>query len=315
MTSFYGLLDVLIVLSGLYTGLSCFVSWTNERIAEFLSLRGKTLFSGVLNLVMGEASLANGIFTHPLITAARNDKNGKPDFGKPYRPSYLDARNFSLALWQTVDRRQTGGAATIADTIQAPSALLADLASRVDALENADLRKALTALVQQAGNDYQLLLTVTDSWFNAQMDRVTGWYKRQSQYVVAAIALVLVSITGLDSVEIATRLSSDPAMRAEFAAEVARSVPATSTLHGSGSTPSPSALEALATEGTAQAQNNFASFFHVAFNGDKWRHVPGMFVTLVALTLGGPFWFDLLGSLVNVRGAGRKPERGDQDRD
>ena len=190
--------------------------------------------------------------------------------------------------------------------------MLAALASRVDTLDNPDLRKALSALMQQAGNDYEQLLAVTDGWFNAQMDRVSGWYKRKSQYIVAAIALVVVLVSGLDSVEIATRLSSDPAMRAEFSAEVARTVPTASTQQGGANTLSPAALEALATEGNAQAQSNFASFFHVSPTGDKWRHLPGMLVTLVALMLGGPFWFDLLSSLVNVRGAGRKPERGDQ---
>jgi hypothetical protein len=261
---------------------------------------------------MGQVSLAEGIFKHPLITAARNDKNGKPDYSKPYRPSYLDARNFSLALWQTVDQQQTGDAAAIADMLEPSSALFADLASRVDTLDNPDLRKALSALMQQAGNDYQQLLAVTDGWFNAQMDRVSGWYKRKSQYIIAALSLVVVLVSGLDSIEIATRLSGDPAMRSQFAASVAQTVTPTAPQPGAERPLSPSALEALATAGNAQAQSNFASFFHISLTRDKWRHLPGMFVTLLALMLGGPFWFDLLSSLVNVRAAGRKPERGDQ---
>ena len=36
-------------------------------------------------------------------------------------------------------------------------------------------------------------------------------------------------------------------------------------------------------------------------------HVGGWFLTIVALSLGAPFWFDLLGRFVNIRSAGTKP--------
>ena len=37
----------------------------------------------------------------------------------------------------------------------------------------------------------------------------------------------------------------------------------------------------------------------------------GWFMTGLALSLGAPFWFDLLSKFVNIRGAGVKPERQD----
>jgi len=33
-----------------------------------------------------------------------------------------------------------------------------------------------------------------------------------------------------------------------------------------------------------------------------------LLITAVALTLGAPFWFNLLNRLVDIRGAGRKPD-------
>jgi hypothetical protein len=39
--------------------------------------------------------------------------------------------------------------------------------------------------------------------------------------------------------------------------------------------------------------------------------VLGWFVTGLALSLGAPFWFDLLGKFMNIRGAGPKPDRAD----
>jgi hypothetical protein len=38
----------------------------------------------------------------------------------------------------------------------------------------------------------------------------------------------------------------------------------------------------------------------------------GWLLTAAALTLGAPFWFDLLQKFVNIRGAGGKPRREDQ---
>ena len=40
--------------------------------------------------------------------------------------------------------------------------------------------------------------------------------------------------------------------------------------------------------------------------------VVGWLLTGAALTLGAPFWFDLLNKFVNLRGAGVKPKRQDE---
>ena len=38
----------------------------------------------------------------------------------------------------------------------------------------------------------------------------------------------------------------------------------------------------------------------------------GWFLTAAALSLGAPFWFDLLNQFINLRGAGQKPAREDK---
>jgi hypothetical protein len=39
--------------------------------------------------------------------------------------------------------------------------------------------------------------------------------------------------------------------------------------------------------------------------------VAGWLLTGLALSLGAPFWFDLLSKFINIRGAGEKPARAD----
>jgi F0F1-type ATP synthase membrane subunit a len=74
-------------------------------------------------------------------------------------------------------------------------------------------------LLSQAQGDYQNLLQSTDAWFNRQMDRVAGWCRRKTQYMVIAIAIaiVIVALLGVDTIKIVSRLyvaSSAPWARA-----------------------------------------------------------------------------------------------------
>jgi hypothetical protein len=96
------ILDVAIVLSALYIALSCVCSFVNEQIASLLSLRGKKLYLGVLNMVGGATPLVDAIFQHPLLSASSNDQGGIHRKNAPNRPSYVDARNFSMAFWQSI---------------------------------------------------------------------------------------------------------------------------------------------------------------------------------------------------------------------
>jgi hypothetical protein len=39
-----------------------------------------------------------------------------------------------------------------------------------------------------------------------------------------------------------------------------------------------------------------------------WK-IPGLLVTTIAVSLGAPFWFDVLQKFANVRNAGKPPEK------
>jgi hypothetical protein len=44
------------------------------------------------------------------------------------------------------------------------------------------------------------------------------------------------------------------------------------------------------------------------FNGPFWGKIFGLLLTALAISLGAPFWFDLLNKVISIRGAGRSPE-------
>ncbi len=319
-------LDVLIALSALFVALSCLCSWINESIQSLLQKRSSYLYKGILDLVCDQEGLANAIFSSPFITpGAKAEKNPEaPRFdwkglvtGREHRPSYAAPRSFSLALWDAV-RTEMPSPGVVTNALQAPTALIGDLRSSVSGFnDNSRLKTSLVALLNQAQGDYEKLLSLTDAWFNGQMNRVSGWYKRYSQWFILAISIVVVSVLGVDSIEFATVLRTRGDLRTLTTA-VAAAIPTPEPTPAPGATWPPHDTRA-AQENVAQAvyrslsSMDFGGAFHARWSPTDilgtWReHWAGMLVTIVALMLGTPFWFDLLSLLVNVRLAGAKPD-------
>ncbi len=344
-----GLLDIIIVVVALYAALSWLLSTLHERIAEALKLRGAKLRQGILNLTCGHDELLGRIFNHGLIVSSSDDRGehgwrpmavlslkpaanaGMPrsmiaardvkagrtvssSAMRPYTPSYIDARNFSLAFWQSLATLTSpkpvdpsSASYKVALTIAGiPDELRDGLARALDDLTvgNPPLHDAVTALLVAAEGKYDRLLAATDGWFEAQMDRVSGWYARQTQWIIAIMAFLLVSFTGIDSIDVVTRLYAQPSLRSAFSQQITARFqeappPDPATVFGSDQT------NGLISQWIAWSPNPFANWLH---------HPVGLLITFAAITIGGPAWFDILCNLasVNARAAGRKPKRADQ---
>ena len=319
------IIDTAIVLVAIYFGLSVVVSHINEQIAALLQWRGAKLYSGILNLLSGSAELTQALFQHPLIASAQCDADGKIDPKEKYRPSYVSARDFSLALWQSI--ASTTATTVAADGAESPQgtavnytfdAAAAGPSLAMDALQTKvallppHLRVSLNALLSQAQGDYQKLLQATDAWFNRQMDRVSGWYRRQAQFVLIVISVLLVVLLGVDTIRITTRLYADDAIRNIVAPKVASTI----------GTTAPGTLPSAQQEQNLLAALDDPSFVQSFVSGPPFldgsfanpsaglMHLLGIFITIVAISLGAPFWFDALQFFSNIRLAGPKPSTG-----
>jgi hypothetical protein len=305
-----GVADTLIVLTALYTSLAVACSYINESIASLLQLRGATLYKGIFNLLAASPQLVESFYASPFVATASTGT------GSASRPSYLDARTFSTAFWETVRRAtsDSAGAHALA-AVTAPVDELADLRARVAAIDAAgttplaSMKGPLTSLLTTAGTDYQALLTATDAWFNRQMDRVSGWYRRQTQWMLLALAVLIAFGFGVDTVQIVTRLYGDAKVRtivsqqiASTYAEEQRSSPGTFAHDLDAS------LSASSIPIDAFVDTDLRHFFWFRFT--SFERFLGALVTAFAITLGAPFWFDVLGNVVNVRLAGAKPSTG-----
>ena len=130
-----------------------------------------------------------------------------------------------------------------------------------------------------------------EAWFAATMDRVSQRFTTYIRLWTVAFAATLALGTGLNSVTLLNTLYNDSAFRQQMTAD------APQLLDQAGKpAPNADALRALA----AQTPFDLARFGWQ--RNQPWQsQIFGVFATAALLTLGAPFWFNLLKSLTNLR--------------
>ena len=265
------MIDVAIGLVFFYVTLSLVCSSIQEIIAGVLGLRSRNLRRGIGNLVGNE--YAQALYDHPLIKGLR----------KPKRlPSYINPELFGAALIEVVAQNQDGKHA-----FELTAAELRETIAKID--RNHPLRGLLISLTDRAESEVGELKQRVADWFDAGMDRVAGWYKRQVKYSLLAVAAVVTIAVNADTIRIAEQLWLDDALRAAIAAAAEEAVAA-------GDLNRINERAQLAT---------FPIGYPDHFPGISARMIVGWLLTIAAISLGAPFWFDLLGKIVHLRASGR----------
>jgi hypothetical protein len=233
------IVDIAIGLVFVYLLLSLICSAANEVIERFTKKRAKDLEKG-LNEMLRDPALVENLYKHPLIYSL---------FPKPYKaggtnlPSYIPARNFSLALMDIAcppraQERSGAAGSTGAGLAGSAGVSLEDIANKLPDLRETilangalppDVKKALMTFVDAASEDPKKVRENIEAWFDSSMDRVSGWYKRRSQLIVLVVGLVLTILLNVDTLVIVRTLSTDKAMRESLVAaaqEYAKNNPA-----------------------------------------------------------------------------------------
>jgi hypothetical protein len=184
-----------------------------------------------------------------------------------------------------------------------------------------------------------------ETWFNDAMDRLSGTYKRKAQVIAFIIGFFLALILNVDSISVATSLWREPTLRQTIIAQAQSYTPPAASQSSTTSTGPLQNIPALETQ--LQALNIPFGWTFASFNTNgrqcsllslqasqvwgipgtdsqgqpickRFSNLPtdfiswllklmGLVMTALATTQGAPFWFDLLGKLVNVRGTGANP--------
>ena len=261
-------------LAFVYLFLSLLCSTINEQvIARFFNLRANTLQDGIKNM-LADPGLVQQLYDHPLIQGLSQNAAS----GKPRKPSYIPADIFAVALMST-------------DVVQAYK--------KDPNTASIPIPKALELVIKNANNDTAKELANIEKWYNSTMDRVSGWYKREVQLIIFALGLVITVGLNIDTISFIANLSNNTVIRASIVS---------------------AAQGAAATQrnaGFAGLQRVFEQIQPVigwstsTLPADFWGWVlkiVGLLATIFAVSLGAPFWFDVLNKFISFRSSGALPQ-------
>jgi hypothetical protein len=220
-------------------------------------------------------------------------RRGLAFFKRTRGPSYISPRSFALVVLDNLAPDKNGKT-------------IFDVGNEVIDELPAGLRQRLKPLIVGVETDVETLRTNLEAWFDDTMARVSGWYKRKTQIILLVIGAVLVLAVNANTVTIAERLWSDQTIRA---AVVQQADQATSQPEGDDARARlENAADDVASVAKLGVPMGWSGDAKPDWSGTRWVKVlGGWLLTILAMSLGAPFWFDTLGRLSRLRSSG-KPE-------
>jgi hypothetical protein len=192
------------------------------------------------------------------------------------------------------------------------------------AIESPALQRAVLVALDHSDGDLALARANIEHWFDGTMERVGGWYRRRTQGVLFLIGLVVAVVLNIDALNVMQHLTADKTLRSV----VVNAAAAAPDPAAGASTPAPARIaEARATLARIAMPVGWRSVPPTAAiarmtwvpqqlceddEGASCRRQPpdlsawlavlaGWLATAFAVTLGAPFWFDVLNRFMIVR--------------
>jgi hypothetical protein len=290
-------LDSLIGLAAIMLGLSLVVTILNQMVSAALALRGRSLHWGLATLV------------HSLHESPGNislSVNGKPS------PQLQNAIDDILTHPLVSDSRfpwfKSWGRAT---------AIQFDEFLKVIGLLGGQSKDSVLEWLRENNR-------VTHPWFESMMARVSQHFAMTMRVVTVALALLLALGLHVDTVVIVNSLRHDQQLRSNFVAAADAVNKLGQTLPDSDreqlTTTARALLAPLDRQAKAQEQEGetwlglilhqpgTSEAYFGSDTGVAWRHIGGVLLTAGLLSLGAPFWFNMLKSLSSLRSLVAKKE-------
>lgn len=331
-------LEVAIGLIFVYLLLSVICSAVNETLEAWLKNRGADLERGLRELLHEPdgTGYVQKLYSHPLIYGLFKG-DYKPGLikkgcypGKSNLPSYIPSGNFALALMDIVlpatsdtlsgaagaTKPPPPASAAVSTPTPAaapassvtPAAALKPLRDAIAKIENNDnLRKALLTLVDAAGDDVDKARQNIEAWYDSAMQRVAGWYKRRAQFIILCLGFSVAVIVNADTITIGKSLSHNQALRSSLVA-VVEEYARDQSEKPNGDQKVTEKLDEVRNLGLpigwTREEIYTLPHWHLVIKAIGWL------LTAIAISLGAPFWFDLLNKFMVARSTIKPLEKG-----
>lgn len=275
---------------------------------------------------LGDESLTKRLYDHSLVRELA-EGSGKP--------SYIPPQTFATALLDLINPVSGEDSRTLTSVRESVKELPEEL----------PLRSSLLSLIDEAGEDLDQFREGLKTWYDERMDRVASWYKQHTQRAVVVLAALIAIVPNADTLQMADRLAANNVLRkaaVQQAQVVAESEhffsDTTAASSGAGARSGTAASSGLTVspETLADSTRKWVNAYEKMGIPLGWEAVTlpdesfawtwgkilawcwawlvfviskafGLALTTLAISLGAPFWFDMLRKISMIRSGGRSP--------
>lgn len=303
-------LDILIGATTVLLLFSMAVTVITQGVTTLLDKRGKHLLAGLASLLQQlgipsrdvSETIAKAVLTHPTLATAGGKLASvvhRHEFTKllmdlaggqalvPLEPAALDQLKKMLTANGVADPSQT------LSNIRKMALLIETTNPEIPSHVREEM-----AILQESATDY---VAKINSWFDQTMDRVSLAFTKHAHAVTVCAAFLVVLAVQLDIIAVVDRLSIDDQFRSAVVTDAAKDL-------------NTSTASAVKTDGSYNIDPhpyynllNSAGLITLPTNKQYLdqikdsRKYPGMILAILLISLGAPFWYNILKDLLGLR--------------
>jgi hypothetical protein len=334
-------IDIIFGLAFVYLLFSLLVTTIQEIVATNFGFRAKILERAIVRMLEDEdqfklrigsifslfiknnrkvgTGLSRQFYNHPLIKFMGEGKHHT-------KPSYIKKESFSKVAIDLL----RGESARPGDDIQKliQGAIEKKKANWGNTPIGDQTLQYLKSIWTDAQGDVEEFREHLENWFDEIMERASGWFKKYTQLVLLFISMGIAVLFDVDTLKIADKLNKDPKLRDQLIQQAdafinQRADLYTESLQNKSNTTGSDSLGLADYEQLrinramlmARADSLLNSDISKAsgvlglgigkfeYNGFPalMKSILGWILTALALSMGAPFWFDILNKLMKMR--------------